>query len=868
MIKKYRNRILYTALALLLFGLLWWILTKEHPPAYLAALAAIIGNAIWSYIEKANAAVQKPVPVTHEENIHLPFIQNTKRRNIDNLFFHETSLAGESISLKQKVINLLNKSTDSQVTVLQGMPGLGKSYLAQEIANHFCGADGKERFDTIWWIDADKMSSKSNEPEVNVSEDVKELAGELSGEIIVNLQQTGWLKEFFRGLRDKRKFLLIYDNACDGTKISEFTPSEFAKHYFPETKNENQQIIVTSRSEKWIRDFQKIIKLEEWSIKDYESFFNHFQINTEDKNALIKIHGLFDGLVLAAAIAVAYLAEHQYKSLADYADNLKTEQGLKRFIETEPELKNYPNSLFNAVLLSYNALNGDAKNLLHQLVLMSPDEIPLISIHTNLKSNKISKNNPFNEEFRFEKAYKELEKAALIKQVSKTEYDYSIHRLIQFSLRLKLVLEKKLPEAADEVVEIFDSTTDKFKSDKYEYYKKILPQIESFAEFLSSYLHKQDKSVLSKDIDDTLKTLLRNAGKYCFEVGNVAMALRLFNYALVFSKGNHHLIQQINLDKSYGLLLRDENEEAIGLAKGALDYYRNEYNGSDKIKWIIESQNKLAKIFQRKGEFESAEISIDECLAELLADGSEDLTKEKTSGLLHDKATICWDKGIDQNKAIEIFEESINFKKSVLKANDADLYLNISRMIKGVAHVLNGEYQLQKENHEAAFKCFSNIKDKEYRRYSYTAFYLLHFAWDELGWKQRDEAKANPDLDEYLKQYCLNEKILEGDIKYMIIKSIVGLRVAVRKDDQPEAGAHYNNLMELLDKKKHTSRYIDDGTVAVSAILDYGLYLKDKNLDSAEVLKKVNEMLQYHDKNGNLLPIQYHRRNELEDACK
>lgn len=879
-----------------------WKLEKDEDSAMISnlrnELAELHGGK--PFTNPGSLAAQVAVALSKWKNPLL--IQNTLEREADEAthFFLQQQKGKDPISFKQHVLNAVTpKSSGSHVLVLQGMGGIGKSFLAQEVANGFCREKGIPRFNIVWWIDSDGMSKQLSDPNDDALNDLAELARRLpqvNGKQAVDLRRKGWVQDLLAHLEVQYRFLLIFDNACDGNADDQLTPEQFAKRYFPKTNNADQQVIVTSRNSLWEEYGFKTLEMETWTIWDYNQYFRGLDYRVDDNIALNRIHTQLEGLALAAAIAVRYLQSNPKVTLASYADSLEKEAGLKDATDLKVPLRNYSRSIYVAMLIAYRRLSSDAKGLLHQLVLMGPDDIPVLKMAVNMNGSGLAANNPFLSLDRIREAAKELARAALIKQVSDMDEEYSIHRLIRFSVQQKLIEEQLkalkstadatpagqhggggnpnliLDSAASITIESFAGSTDRFKKDHYQFYRKLLPHIDAFTAYLMSRIEKEQVNITYKSgTGSVLQTLLRDAGKYCFEVGNLALALRLFDFALIWSDDNLHELHQINLDKAYGLMLQDRNEEALELSKAALKFYESDYNGSDRLAWVIESRNKIGKIFQRTGEFRDANTCIDKCLDELEQYGDAALNRSKRSGLLHDKAAAYWDHGVDQRKAYGIFQEAIDYKKEDRAVDDSNLYLNFSHMIKGVAHVLDNDYVLQRENHWMAFNCFSKHEDREYRRYSYTAFYLLHFAWDEIGWDNRAAALKDSTVIRMLKEYRRHMTILDGDIKFRIITSIVELREAVREPDAYAAEESYRSLMTLLEDKKHkiSGRYIDDGTVAASAVLDYGLFLLEiGNPLALELLHKAEEMLQFIDEDGNTALVQYHRRQELETALR
>ena len=232
-------------------------------------------------------------------------------------------------------------------------------------------------------------------------------------------------------------------------------------------------------------------------------------------------------------------------------------------------------------------------------------------------------------------------------------------------------------------------------------------------------------------------------------------------------------------------------------------------------------------------------------------------------------------------QSLTFLNEAINYKKELNGGNENDQYIHLSRMIRGVVKALKGNYTEQVKEHEEVFKFFSGIK--EYRRQIYTAYYLLHFGWDKAGWQERYTNEFD-EYEIYFTEWNEFNDILEGDVKYAIIKAVFALRKAVRlqfnKANEQDARKKYEDLVAILKNKNGEShnQYLDDGTVAVSAVLDYALYLDDtiahkKNKEKITLLKEVisfaSDLLTIKNtSNWEHMKVIYHRANELEHLAE
>jgi len=714
-----------------------------------------------------------------------------------------------------------------------GPPGVGKSFLALEVAYHYAtmrSGDGK--FDVVWWIDAEDLSKKNIGPEPAQNSDLYRLA--IVGGFGIDLASSTWLQQLIISLGNLN-YLLVFDNACDaGDGVIEKTIKEFKNTFFPVANaNKHQRIIVTSRNKYWGNG----LELVPWTLNEFSYYIARYLDEENQGNLLIndegtdeKLFSELNGLPLATALACAYMVENKCKP-ASYLELLNVEH------------KNYRNGVtFNkAFEVSYMALEEDALKLLNVIALLSPTEIPLNKLLGHALQNKgYHAYRPEVVDFNFPKGLAQLKRYALI-SVENGDEQYAIHRLWQQTVRDLLVEKRKLTEVFDCTLKILCQATAEFKHTDYTFYRSILPHIET----LASHYNQKEHSDMAAD----LVALIRSAANYSFQIGSVAQAMRLNAQATAIAPDNLKLLHEIGLSNSHNLILRDHCEEAMQLATDALDYFSGDYIGSDKIKMTEKARQAMGKIYQRKGDFEVAKQLFE--TSRQLIDQFEDaqqieqkkpefslLKKESYSGLLHDLGSVWWEEGLDYKQSILFFDEAIAFKRAI-NGNKNDLSINISKMIKGVALGLMGEYDSQFDVHKEVFE-FLSAKDYEYRRLAYTGYYLFQFGWDRIGWKNRDNGSA-ADFEKYLGPKEDFAGVLEGDVKYTIIKAVVDLRKTIWVVDEQvnelEASERFLALRSILlnKNKQRMGRFLDDGTVAISAILDYGLFL-DRKIDMAQTV--------------------------------
>lgn len=831
----------------------------------LFALATIVGIVVGLFkwfksIAKRNSVANEIAKATIENLTTL-----MEARDIDK--FNDAGDPSYKNRLQQIIED--NNSTDRSISLF-GSPGIGKSFLAQEVAYQYAITPIKKRkFDVVWWIDAENISKKNLGPEPNQNDDLTRLA-RLGFDL--DTAQPNWLIELMKAL-SKVDFLLVFDNACDvGDGQAEKTIREFKNAFFPGTDpRKHQKIIITSRN----RDWGNGIELLRWNLEEFSFYLARhldeeqaFDTIENDVSTDEKLHKELDGLPLAASLAAAFMVENRCKPLSYF-----------ELIRDKAKYRNQV-KISKAFELSYSALSDDSAKVLSLMSFLSPNEIPLKELISYQQQQAEGANGSIALVNRVTEALVQLKKYALITAEDGGKF-YSIHRLWQEAIHEILKEQGIFESVYANALAFLVQASKGFIGTDYPYFRSILQHIESFA----IYVKPGDNENVISD----LVKLLRSAGNYSFQIGAVAQAMRLNAQVIAIAPNDLKLLHEIGLSNSHNLILRDHCQDAMALAAKAYNYFADVYDGEDKLKLTEKARQAVGKVKQREGYFAEAkqlfEISkqiIETYDAEHSVVGEiTNIKKEIFSGLLHDLGSVWWEEGLDYTKSIQFFDEAIAFKLSINGGVTKDLYLNLSKMIKGVALGLMGNYDEQSEIHKEVFE-FLSTKDYEQRRKVYTGYYLLNFGWDRIDWKNRN----NNEKTIYESYYSVDEKtaeVLEGDVKYSIIKAVVDLRKIVREGltigNRNKAQENYQVLIAILENKnkKLGARFLDDGTVAVSAVLDYAFYLDEVVERKSEaqinqikaVIQFAIKMLTIKDNNGYPLGrIVYNRSADLDSLCE
>lgn len=757
-------------------------------------------------------------------------VQNlTPRANNDVVYrFNE---AGRPESYSAKFTAALEDWDGVNVVFsIAGQAGIGKSFLAQEVAMKYVKskADGSRTFDIVWWIDAEDLSKKGNSVEAGKTDDLAELIkAEVDGEKLfdINMASTGWLLDFKNAL-NRYNYLLIFDNACDnGDGVVEKTAEEFRKTYLPTPSPEKRQrIILTSRLKHWPNP----IELDSWTCEELGNFLNTALKSkglTEmapDDPLLKKLHRESGGLPLEAPLLAAYIIKHNCNPTS-YIELLKRNHKLRN-----------GKSISNIFNITYRTLGDEARMLLNMMAFFAPDEVPLVELiqrgqvtqaTARYKKEELSSLGNID----VHQDIGQLEDYGLIIPENQGEL-YSIHRVWQLAIRE--LLGRDIEQAYALALSVLVQAANGFMDQCPVFYRRLLAHTETLSEH---FIPSMDATVR-----DDLTALLRAASDYGFRIGAVARALRMNDKVIALKPFDQTLVHQIGIRNSHNLILRDHCDRAMELACDAFSYFSSSaYSGDDTLTMTERARQCVAKVHQRQGNFDQAKALLQICKAtiddlenELNALTEPDTLKEigpakraLYSGILHDLGSVWWEEGLDYDQSLQFFDEATAFKMEINHGRK-DLYFYLSKMIRGVVLGLMGNYEDQFTTHQEVYD-FLSVSTKEYRRYAYTGYYLLHFGWDKLGWEARHTAESKA----YEAYFTINDEfidILEGDVKYAIITTVVELRKAARYSEGTAAELHFAELKKLLEPKKNGSRYLDDGTVAVSAVLDYALYLEDR----------------------------------------
>ena len=248
--------------------------------------------------------------------------------------------------LRQQIVG--GSATVILPVALHGLGGVGKTQLAQEYALRF-SAD----YDLVWWI-----SSESTE---FIDEALASLARRLrlpgTGESIT--EDSAAVREAMRR-GEVGRWLLIYDNATDPSKLQPFLPSGTSGH-----------VLITSRNQAWA---QRAVPLEVDVFTAAESVEHLTRTvpGLAERDAL-RLADLVGHLPLAVQSASAWLSTTG-TPVEQYIDQLSEQ--ITRVLETPPD--GYPVSVaatWTIALQDMQERRPAAARLLELCAFMNPDGI-------------------------------------------------------------------------------------------------------------------------------------------------------------------------------------------------------------------------------------------------------------------------------------------------------------------------------------------------------------------------------------------------------------------------------------------------------------------------------------------------------------
>lgn len=480
----------------------------------------------------------------------------------ENLFF-----VGRKEQL-QSIHDFFNKG-ERRVLALTGGSGFGKSQIAKKFALQFAGD-----YDLIWWFDA-KQDMPNQFERLTVALNTFLPANEKI--VLSSISKEALIDSVKNTLRLKPiKYLFIFDNAEDYTKIAKFIP--FAHQNF------RKNILLTSRIVSLWPD-----KIEIGKLKREESL--HLIKANLPKTPKEEMTKLAEGLVdypLELAIALAFIKSHPTITIDKYLAMHAQKMRHKNKGSSNMLLDDYPYASLGALEISLKAIEEEDKDALQVLLFMSllnSKDIPESYVELWLKKVGSSLTADEAIKYIYDKSLVGVSETAefSINQPSERPnimHYLSLHDFTHQLIKEQLSVEEKkklLDTATDVLLEVFSGPADIF-------IKKVMAEP-------IHLLHAQKLCENAKEIGYSTSPFLQL--KVCiFEI--LMGPLRDFDAAKL-------ILEQIEKALTLGLELEPYYKALFKINKGFFESMYN-VNYDEAIKNMSEGLAILTPFKQYKGE--------------------------------------------------------------------------------------------------------------------------------------------------------------------------------------------------------------------------------------------------------------------------
>ena len=458
----------------------------------------------------------------------------------------------------------------SNKQIIHGLGGVGKS----QIANEYCYRNAGD-YDVVWWLRAENASS--------LATDYASLAGQKA----LNLPERGEqeLEVIIKAVRDelnhRKKWLLIFDNACDYESIRSYLPQASSGHILITTQNPDGRQIGVPR------------KIETWTRPESIAFLKHRTGQEHDKDAGELADALGD-LPLALEQAGAYI-ENSGISIAKYLELYKNRRAALRKDESAPH--DHPESVDVTFTLSIEKAREReplAVTVLNLCSVVAPDMIPKKLLAACGEHLSQEDGGALQDELILNRAIAALRKYSLL---SVEPEHVSIHRLVQ-----PVAQERAGEEAISRYRGIMLGVLSKQFPDEGYNNPACWPECEQLL------AHAEKIAVESEPSEETA-TLLNSMGVYYHGRAFYSKAEPLYRRALKIREeqlGGEHPSVATSLN-NLALLLYAQGKyaEAEPLYRRALKIKEDQLGGEHPS--IATSLNNLAGLLKAQGKYAEAE---------------------------------------------------------------------------------------------------------------------------------------------------------------------------------------------------------------------------------------------------------------------